>query len=99
MPFAVVSRENAKWSVNRVIEDVKEGDVVVFVDKSDADHFVEQGRADPISEEEIAAALAAADGEPEPDDGENDGEPDDDAEGEPVAPVVAAPAAKKKRGK
>jgi hypothetical protein len=96
MRFAVESFETAKWCVDRIITDVDAGDVIVFQNKDDADHFVDQGRARHITEDEIAAALAAAEAG-DADEGD-DGEDGDDAN-EPAPAPVAAPAPKKKRGK
>ena len=57
---AVICREPepAKWMVNRTVEDVKNGDIVVFLDQADAESFVAHGRAEAITPEDLAAALA-----------------------------------------
>ena len=91
--FAVICREAepAQWSVNRKIETVRDGDVVLFLDKADADHFVDQGRAEHISDEDLAAALAAGEGETE------DGDIEDD--GHDTAPEPVKAAAKPKKGR
>lgn len=85
--YLIRSNEDGKWwdSAKRIILEVKKGDVVGFANLEDAEHFVKQDRAVPLTEAEIAAV--------------QDGEELDDVEGAPEVPdsvddVIENPATK-----
>ncbi|MDX2308075.1 MAG: hypothetical protein NW216_07550 [Hyphomicrobium sp.] len=91
----VISKENASWCVDRVIRDIEENEIVAFSDKADADHFVSQGRAEALSEEDVAAILAAS-----ADDEDTGAGVDGETSDPEFDPVPApAPAAKRTRAK
>ena len=53
----VIAKERGTWFVNGIIEEVETGDIVAFTDNRDADHFINDDRAEEISEDEAAAAI------------------------------------------
>ena len=85
--YLVRSKEVGRWwdSVRREVYEVEEGDVVGFVSFEDAQHFVKQDRAEPLTEDEIAALVAE----------ESEDQADDETEEPPPPKPKSKPKAKR----